>query len=119
MSQSPTRNIASTKNNAANVKTSVGVRNEIWAKNRHFSTCFYRGNRVTIYLRYSINRHYLTCANHVNYWLAKTMGDRMGSAKQRPAHVPAENVYSRIHWMVIVTYVAATGAVALLILGAG
>tara|TARA_B100001057_G_C22029326_1_gene636546 strand:+ start:342 stop:473 length:132 start_codon:yes stop_codon:yes gene_type:complete len=42
----------------------------------------------------------------------------MASANQRPAHVPEENVYSRIHWMVLVTYVAAVGAIALLIKGA-
>ena len=39
----------------------------------------------------------------------------MGSAKQRPANVPEENVYSRMHWMVLVTYIVAIGAVALLL----
>ena len=47
------------------------------------------------------------------------MGSVMGSAKQRPANVPEENVYSRMHWMVIVTYVAAIGAIAMLMIGAG
>ena len=41
------------------------------------------------------------------------------SAKTRPANVPEENVYSRMHWMVLVTYIVATGAVALLMQGAG
>ena len=60
------------------------------------------------------------CLYHV---LAAIMGDEMGSAKgstkQRPANVPEENVYSRMHWMVIVTYVAAIGAIAMLMVGAG
>ena len=43
----------------------------------------------------------------------------MESAKQRPAHVPEENVYSRTHWMVLVTYFVAIGAVTLLLQGAG
>ena len=43
----------------------------------------------------------------------------MGSAKQRPANVPEENVYSRMHWMVLVTYIVAICAVALLLQGAG
>ena len=47
------------------------------------------------------------------------MGSVMGSAKQRPANVPEENVYSRMHWMVIVTYVAAIGAIAMLMIGGG
>jgi hypothetical protein len=47
------------------------------------------------------------------------MGDKMGSANQRPANVPEENVYSRTHWMVLVTYIVAIGAVALLLQGAG
>ena len=46
------------------------------------------------------------------------MGDRMGSAKQRPAHVPEDNVYNRMHWMVILTYVVAIGAITLLMQGA-
>lgn len=43
----------------------------------------------------------------------------MASTKARPAHVPEENVYSKMHWMVIVTYVAAAAAVAVLIVNAG
>ena len=46
------------------------------------------------------------------------MGDRMGSAKQRPANVPEDNVYTRMHWMVILTYVVAIGAITLLMQGA-
>ena len=46
-------------------------------------------------------------------------GNKMGSAKQRPANVPEENVYSRMHWMVILTYIVAIGAVTLLIKGTG
>ena len=68
------------------------------------------------------------CLYHV---LAAITGDRMGSvmesakesakksAKQRPANVPEENVYSRMHWMVVVTYVVAIGAIAMLMIGAG
>ena len=56
------------------------------------------------------------CLYHL---LAAIMGDEMGSAKQRPANVPEENIYSRMHWMVIVTYVAAIGAIAMLMIGAG
>jgi hypothetical protein len=41
------------------------------------------------------------------------------SNKPRPAHVPEENVYESLHWMIIVTYVAAASAVALLIMNAG
>ena len=55
---------------------------------------------------------------HAQHWLAVTMGDRMGSAKQRPAHVPEDNVYPRMHWTVILTYVVAIGAITLLMQGA-
>lgn len=43
----------------------------------------------------------------------------MASQKPRPANVPEENVYAKMHWMIIVTYIAAAGAVALLLLNAG
>ena len=43
----------------------------------------------------------------------------MGDSKERPANVPEENVYSRTHWMVLVTYIVAIGAVTLLLQGAG
>ena len=43
----------------------------------------------------------------------------MSGDKQRPGHVPEENVYNRIHWLVIATYVAAIGGVAILIINAG
>ena len=39
--------------------------------------------------------------------------------KQRPAHVPEENVYEKTHWLLIVTYVVAALAVYLLISNAG
>lgn len=35
--------------------------------------------------------------------------------KQRPASVPEENVYTSIHWLVVVTYAVAATAVFLLI----
>jgi len=41
----------------------------------------------------------------------------MASSKPRPAHVPEENVYEKMHWMVAVTYIAAIAAVALLLNG--
>ena len=37
------------------------------------------------------------------------------SIKKRPAHVPEENIYTSMHWMVIVTYTVASAAVFLLI----
>ncbi|MGC6498096.1 MAG: hypothetical protein ACON4I_09340 [Candidatus Puniceispirillaceae bacterium] len=43
----------------------------------------------------------------------------MASQKERPANVPEENVYNGIHWMVILTYVAAIGGVAVLLVNAG
>jgi microcystin degradation protein MlrC len=43
----------------------------------------------------------------------------MASSKTRPAGVPEENVYEKMHWMVILTYAAAIAAVALLMHGAG
>lgn len=51
--------------------------------------------------------------------MGSVMGSAKGSTKQRPANVPEENVYSRMHWMVIVTYGAAIGAIAMLMIGAG
>ena len=39
--------------------------------------------------------------------------------KQRPSHVPKENVYNKTHWLVIVTYLIAAAAVYLLISSAG
>jgi len=46
-------------------------------------------------------------------------GFMMASSKTRPAGVPEENVYEKMHWMVILTYAAAIAAVALLMHGAG
>ena len=43
----------------------------------------------------------------------------MASQKPRPANVPEENVYSKMHWMVVVTYLSAAAAVAILIVNAG
>ena len=43
----------------------------------------------------------------------------MAENKQRPDHVPEENVYNGVHWMVILTYVAAIGGVAVLLMNAG
>ena len=43
----------------------------------------------------------------------------MGDTKPRPANVPEENEYHTIHWLVIVTYVAAVAGVAMLIISAG
>lgn len=43
----------------------------------------------------------------------------MADSKQRPDHVPAENEYHSIHWLVIVTYAAAIAGVAALIVNAG
>ena len=40
------------------------------------------------------------------------------SPKPRPSEVPDENVYTSMHWMVVVTYIVASGAVYLLISGA-
>ena len=49
------------------------------------------------------------------------MADRKKTAdrKKRPAHVPEENVYKRIHWLVIISYLAGIGAVAVLMMNAG
>ena len=45
----------------------------------------------------------------------------MGSTniKPRPAHVPEENVYESMHWLIVVTYIVAAAAVTLLIVNAG
>ena len=43
----------------------------------------------------------------------------MSEQKQRPAHVPEENVYNGVHWLVIATYLAAIGGVTMLIMNAG
>lgn len=43
----------------------------------------------------------------------------MADSKPRPDHVPAENEYHSIHWLVIVTYAAAISGVAALIVNAG
>ena len=39
--------------------------------------------------------------------------------KPRPNHVPEENVYSKTHWLVVITYIVAASAVYLLISNAG
>ena len=43
----------------------------------------------------------------------------MADTKQRPDHVPAENEYHNVHWLIIVTYAAAIAGVAALIMNAG
>lgn len=43
----------------------------------------------------------------------------MASQKPRPANVPEENVYPKLHWMMVVTYLSAAAAVAALIMNAG
>jgi tetrahydrodipicolinate N-succinyltransferase len=49
-----------------------------------------------------------------------TQGENaMAGNKPRPDHVPEENVYNGVHWMVLVTYLAAIGGVAALLVNAG
>ena len=43
----------------------------------------------------------------------------MAGTKPRPDHVPEENVYNGVHWMVLVTYIAAISGVAMLLVNAG
>jgi hypothetical protein len=43
----------------------------------------------------------------------------MAASKPRPDHGPEENVYNGVHWMIVVTYVAAIGGVAALLMNAG
>ena len=43
----------------------------------------------------------------------------MSEQKQRPANVPEEIVYHGVQWLVIATYAAAIGGVAMLMMGAG
>ena len=43
----------------------------------------------------------------------------MSENKQRPAGVPEENVYNGVHWLIIVTYLAAIGGLAALLVNAG
>ena len=43
----------------------------------------------------------------------------MAASNPRPDHVPEENVYNGIHWMVLVNYLAAIGGVAILLVNAG
>ena len=40
------------------------------------------------------------------------------SQKPRPSGVPEENVYTSMHWMIVVTYIVASAAIYLLISGA-
>ena len=54
--------------------------------------------------------------------LSGNLGDiQMASnnTKPRPAHVPEENVYESMHWLIVVTYIGAAAAVTLLIFNAG
>ena len=43
----------------------------------------------------------------------------MAVTKPRPDNVPEENVYNGVHWLVILTYIAAIGGVAALMMNAG
>ena len=43
----------------------------------------------------------------------------MAGRRPRPDHVPEENVYNGVHWMVLVTYIAAISGVAMLLVNAG
>jgi len=50
------------------------------------------------------------------------LGDKpmaLSTNKQRPAHVPEENVYTSLHWLMIAAYAASAVAVFLLIKSAG
>jgi len=40
-------------------------------------------------------------------------------SKTRPAHVPEENVYESIHWMMVFTYFSAAASIAVLLINAG
>ena len=48
----------------------------------------------------------------------KVMADTK-QTKTRPAGVPEENVYNSVHWSVIIAYLAAAGALVLLLSFAG
>ena len=39
------------------------------------------------------------------------------SQKPRPSGVPEENVYTSVHWMIVLTYIGAAAAIYLLISG--
>ena len=43
----------------------------------------------------------------------------MAGNKPRPDHIPEENVYNGVHWMVLLTYIAAIVGVAVLLVNAG
>ena len=43
----------------------------------------------------------------------------MAGNKPRPDHIPEENIYNGVHWMVLLTYIAAIGGVAVLLVNAG
>ena len=63
-------------------------------------------------------RHKTFTANR----LSGNLGDiQMASnnTKPRPAHVPEENVYESMHWLIVVTYIVAAAAVTLLVVNAG
>jgi hypothetical protein len=60
----------------------------------------------------------------VEYRSAVTAGVTQGEIamagnKPRPDHIPEENVYNGVHWMVLLTYLAAIGGVAALLMNAG
>ena len=43
----------------------------------------------------------------------------MAGSKPRPDHIPEENVYNGVHWLVLLTYIAAIGGVTALLVQAG
>ena len=43
----------------------------------------------------------------------------MAGNKPRPDHIPEENVYNGIHWLVLLTYITAIGGVTALLVQAG
>jgi hypothetical protein len=61
-------------------------------------------------------------SSSVTFCFETNLGDKpMASTtnKQRPAHVPEENVYTSLHWLMIAAYAASAVAVFLLIKSAG
>jgi hypothetical protein len=61
-------------------------------------------------------------SSSVIYCCETNLGDKpMASTtnKQRPAHVPEENVYTSLHWLMVAAYAASAVALVLLIKSAG
>ena len=83
------------------------------------SACFRQGEAVTIETAGPVREPQVSGSVRLGALTSLLWGDLMASQKSRPAHVPEENVYEKMHWMVIVTYLAAIGAITLLINNAG